>query len=86
VQATNWRAEQAIRPAVVSRKAWGGNSTRAGADTWQVLASVLRTASQQDRDPIELLARLLRAPVPILADLAIPGQRPAAGAVHAQTR
>jgi transposase len=27
VQATNWRAEQAIRPAVVSRKAWGGNRT-----------------------------------------------------------
>jgi hypothetical protein len=51
VQATNWRAEQAIRPAVVSRKAWGGNRTWAGAGTWQVLASVLRTAHQQDRDP-----------------------------------
>lgn len=73
VQATNWRAEQAIRPAVVSRKTWGGNRTWAGADTWQVLTSVLRTASQQDRDPIELLARLLRAPVPIVANLAIPG-------------
>jgi hypothetical protein len=34
---------------------------------------VLRTASQQGRDPVELLARLLRAPVPIMADLAIPG-------------
>jgi transposase len=74
VQATNWRAEQAIRPAVVSRKAWGGNRTWAGAEAWQVLASVLRTASQQGRDPIELLARLLRAPVPIVADLAIPGR------------
>jgi transposase len=73
VQATNWRAEQAIRPAVVSRKTWGGNRTWAGADTWQALTSVLRTASQQDHDPIELLARLLRAPVPIVADLAIPG-------------
>jgi transposase len=72
VQATNWRAEQAIRPAVVTRKAWGGNRTRVGADTWQVLASVLRTAVQQGRDPVELLARLLRAPVPIVADLAIP--------------
>jgi transposase len=74
VQATNWRAEQAIRPAVVSRKAWGGNRTWAGADTWQVLASVLRTAGQQDRDPVELLARLLCAPNPIVADLAIPGR------------
>ena len=74
VEATNWRAEQAIRPAVVSRKAWGGNRTWTGADTWQVLASVLRTASQQDRDPIEQVARVLRAPVPILANLAIPSR------------
>ena len=74
VQATNWRAEQAIRPAVVTRKSWGGNRTWTGADTWQVLTSVLRTATQQARDPVELLARLLQAPTPIVADLAIPGR------------
>jgi transposase len=74
VQATNWRAEHAIRPAVVCRKAWGGNRTWAGADTWQALTSVLRTASQQGRDPVELLARLLQTPAPIVADLAIPGR------------
>jgi transposase len=74
VQATNWRAEQAIRPAVVTRKAWGGNRTWAGADTWQALTSVLRTATQQARDPVELLTCLLRAPTPILADLTIPGR------------
>jgi transposase len=74
VEATNWRAEHAIRPAVVTRKAWGGNRTWAGATSWQTLASVLRTASQQGRDPVELLARLLRAPSPIVADLAIPGR------------
>jgi transposase len=45
VQATNWRAEHAIRPAVISRKNWGGNRTRTGADTWQTLTSVLRTAA-----------------------------------------
>jgi transposase len=73
VQATNWRAEHAIRPAVVCRKAWGGNRTWAGAATWQALTSVLRTASQQARDPVELLTCLLRAPTPIVADLAIPG-------------
>jgi transposase len=28
VQATNWRAEHAIRPAVIARKHWGGNRTR----------------------------------------------------------
>jgi len=74
VQATNWRAEQAIRPAVVTRKNWGGNRTRAGADTWQILTSVLRTAAQQARDPVTLLAELLRAPAPVVADLAIPGR------------
>ena len=74
VEATNWRAEQAIRPAVVTRKAWGGNRTWAGAATWQALTSVVRTASQQGRDPVDLLARLLRAPDPIVANLAIPGR------------
>ena len=33
IDATNWRAEQAIRPAVVIRKVCGGNRTRKGADT-----------------------------------------------------
>ena len=32
VDATNWRAEQAIRPAVVTRKVCGGNRTRHGAE------------------------------------------------------
>ena len=64
VQATNWRAEQAIRPAVVCRKAWGGNATWAGADTWQVLASVLGTARLQQRDRVALLVPVLCAPGP----------------------
>ncbi len=74
VQATNWRAEQAIRPAVVGRKAWGGNATWDGAECWQVLASVLATARLQQRDPVALLVGLLRAPGPTVAELAIPGQ------------
>ncbi len=44
IDATNWRAEQAIRPAVVIRKVCGGNRTRKGADTQQVLSTVVRTA------------------------------------------
>jgi len=72
VQATNWRAEQAIRPAVVSRKNWGGNRTWTGARTWQVLTSVLRTATQQTRDPIELLVGPLQAATPTVADLTVP--------------
>jgi len=73
VQATNWRAGQAIRPAVVTRKQWGGNATWDGAECWQVLASVLRTATQQGRDPVAILVGLLRAPGPVVAELAIPG-------------
>jgi transposase len=72
VQATNWRAEHAIRPAVVCRKAWGGNRTWAGAQTWQVLTSILATAAAQQRDPVALVVPLLCAPGPVLADLAIP--------------
>jgi transposase len=74
VEATNWRAEHAIRPAVVTRKVWGGNRTWAGAGTWATLASVLATATIQHRDPVSVLVPLLRAPTPVLADLTIPGR------------
>jgi transposase len=47
IPATNYRAEQAIRPAVVNRKVWGGNRTEAGAEAQGVLLSVLRTCTQQ---------------------------------------
>ena len=61
VDATNWRAEQAIRPAVVNRKVWGGNRTWRGAATQGRMMSVLRTASQQGVDAIDFLTRLARA-------------------------
>ncbi|MGA2929754.1 MAG: transposase [Solirubrobacteraceae bacterium] len=67
VQATNWRAEQAIRPAVVNRKHWGGNRTWHGADTQQVLMSVIRTARQQHTDPITILTDLQRDPAATIA-------------------
>lgn len=60
VEATNWRAEQAIRPAVVTRKVWGGNRTWAGARTQQILASVLRTCQQQGRDALGVFTQMLR--------------------------
>jgi transposase len=47
IPATNYRAEQAIRPAVVNRKVWGGNRTDAGAEAQGVISSVLRTCHQQ---------------------------------------
>ncbi len=55
VDATNWRAEQAIRPAVVNRKTWGGNRTWCGAATQGRITSVLRTAHQHGIDAIDYL-------------------------------
>lgn len=67
IDATNWRAEQALRPAVVTRKVSGGNRTWRGARTQHTLASVIRTACQRDLDPHALLVDLLRAPTPTVA-------------------
>jgi transposase len=62
LDATNWRAEHAIRPAVVTRKmCGGGNRTDRGARSQQILASVLRTAQQRGLDATELLQTLLSA-------------------------
>jgi transposase len=69
IDATNWRGEQAIRPAVVNRKVWGGNRTWKGAATQGRIMSAIRTASQQGTDPIGSLARLARAPDPATVSL-----------------
>lgn len=62
MDATNWRAEQAIRPAVVNRKVWGGNRAAAGARAQSVLMTVLRTAELMGRNALAFLSSLLRAP------------------------
>jgi transposase len=64
VEATNWPAEQAIRPAVVNRKVWGGNRTAVGARAQAVLMSVLRTSQQRLLDPVDVFSRMLRSPLP----------------------
>lgn len=64
VDATNYRAEQAVRPAVVNRKVWGGNRTDRGAKTQGRIMTFLRTAHQQGADAIALLVDLARAPTP----------------------
>jgi len=70
IDATNWRAEHAIRPIVVTRKVCGGNRSWAGADSQQILASVIRTASQRDVNPHVVLASMLHQSTPsVLADL-----------------
>jgi transposase len=75
IDATNWRAEQAIRPAVVNRKVWGGNRTAAGAATQQVLTSVLRTSHLRQLDASDVLVDMLCSPTPVVP-LAL-AQRPA---------
>jgi transposase len=65
LEATNWPAEQAIRPAVVNRKmSGGGNRTRRGARAQAVLTSIIRTARQRGINGVRLLEDLLRSPDP----------------------
>jgi transposase len=67
IDATNWRAELAIRFGVILRKVWGGNRTWAGARAQAILMSVLRTCWQQGRSALDFLSRLLRATSVVLA-------------------
>jgi transposase len=67
IDATNWRAEHALRRAVVTRKVCGGNRSDRGAQTHAVLASVLRTIQQRQLDAGDVFSQLLRSPEPITA-------------------
>jgi transposase len=61
IEATNWQAEQAIRPAVVNRKVWGGNRTAAGAHAQGILMSVLETCRRQTRSALDYVSQTLRS-------------------------
>jgi transposase len=61
VEPTNWNAEQAIRPAVVNRKVWGGNRTRVGADAQGVLMSVFETCRRHARSALDFVSLTLRS-------------------------
>jgi transposase len=73
IEATNWPAEQAIRPAVVNRKVFGGNRTPAGAHAQEILASVFATCAQHARDALTFLSNMIRMPpdsnIPFLRQL-----------------
>jgi hypothetical protein len=69
LDATNWRAELAIRFGVMLRKVWGGSRTWAGARAQSVLMSVWRTCWQQGRSALDFLSLLLRG---VAATLAMP--------------
>jgi transposase len=60
MDATNWRAELAIRFGVILRKVWGGSRTWVGARAQSVLMSVWRTCWQQGRSALDFLSQLLR--------------------------
>lgn len=57
VEATNNRAERALRPAVIMRKLSAGNRIRAGADALEILASVTQTARQRGEDLLTMLSQ-----------------------------
>ena len=69
LDATNWRAELAIRFGVILRKVWGGSRTWVGARAQSVLMSVWRTCWQQGRSAMDFLSQLLRG---MQAPLAVP--------------
>ena len=48
----------------MNRKVWGGNRTRAGADTYGVIVSVLATAAKHGVDGLDYLAARARGPDP----------------------
>jgi transposase len=86
LDATNWRAELAIRFGVILRKVWGGSRTWTGARAQSVLMSVWRTCWQQGRSAVDFLSQLLRGPPS--QDRAISGldARPSDGAVAPKSR
>jgi transposase len=66
LDATNWRAELAIRFGVILRKVWGGNRTWAGARAQAGLMSVWRTCWQHGRSALDFLSQLLCGVPPAL--------------------
>jgi transposase len=67
LDATNWRAELAIRFGGILRKVWGGSRTWAGARAQSVLMSVWRTCWQHGHSALDFLSQLLRGSPAALA-------------------
>lgn len=68
LDATNWRAELAMRFAVILRKVWGGNRTWRGARAQAVLMSIWRTCWQRATSALDFVSHLLRnrlVPLPL---------------------
>ena len=71
IDATNYRAEQALKGPIVNRKVWGGNRSEDGAAAQGILASVLGTLAKKAVGTINWFSGLLRAPAttPLLVPL-----------------
>jgi transposase len=65
IDATNWRAEQAIRPAVVNRKVWGGNRTWRSATAQAILTSLWVTLEQRGYEALEWFSAARSATLPL---------------------
>ena len=57
VEATNNLAERQLRPAVIARKVSCGNKTPQGAHTWEILASLAATCSQNAQSFAQLVSQ-----------------------------
>lgn len=62
IEATNWPAEQAVRPLVVNRKVFGGNRTAAGGHAQEILGSVFATLTKRAVDTLSFLSRIICLP------------------------
>lgn len=72
IEATNWPAEQAMRPAVVNRKVFGGNRTPAGAHAQEVLSSLFATCAQWEENLLDALSDILCTPPKVVRALPRP--------------
>jgi transposase len=61
VDATNYKAEQAIRPAIPNRKVWGGNRNNVGAKAQSIITSVIRTTCQRGMDTVAFISSIIKA-------------------------
>lgn len=66
IDATNYRAEQALRAGVVNRKVWGGNRTKRGATAQTQIMTVIETARRKKLNAISVLEGILTGKPPPL--------------------
>jgi hypothetical protein len=53
----------------LTQDVWGGNRTPQGARTQEITMSVIRTARQQNLDPLELMAAAQRSQQPVASEV-----------------